>query len=247
MRKSSAGISIALHVSAIALLILTGARVAHQLTVPKVRIITVPLTFPTRHSAPGGGGANDALPPSRGRLPPRPASRVFVPPMIAVSYPKLPVSAAMIDAPAIQIPADQFGDPLGRAGIPSGGPGRRGGIGDGCCGGDGPGHRPGYGGDSQAAPVIAKVRYSTPPRLLYKIEPEYPDEARKARYEGTVVLNVEIDPAGRPRRLRVLRGLGLGMDERALEAVEKWRFAPALDSGRPVAAPVIVEVSFRLL
>ena len=247
MRRSSAGISIALHVSAIALLTLAGARVAKQITAPKVRIITVPLTFPSRHSAPGGGGANDLLPPSRGRLPQRPASRVFVPPMIAIANPKLPVSAAMIDAPAIQIADNQFGDPLGRAGIPSGGPGRRGGFGDGCCGGDGPGRGPGYGGDGQPAPAATTVRYSTPPQLLYKIEPEYPDEARKARYQGTVVLNVEVDPTGRPRRLRVLRGLGLGMDERALEAVEKWRFAPALASGKPVSAPVIIEVSFRLL
>ena len=83
--------------------------------------------------------------------------------------------------------------------------------------------------------------------MLSKTEPEYSDTARKARHQGTVLLAVIVDSQGNPRDIRVIRGLGLGLDERAMEAVSTWRFRPALLNGRPVSAPITVEVNFRLL
>ena len=85
------------------------------------------------------------------------------------------------------------------------------------------------------------------PTLIYKVEPEYTEEARAAHYQGTVLLYTRITPDGRPTELRVLRGLGLGLDEKALECVAKWRFKPGTKDGQPVSTEAQIEVNFRLL
>ena len=66
------------------------------------------------------------------------------------------------------------------------------------------------------------------PALISKVEPEYSEEARKAKYQGTVLLYVEVDAAGRAQNMRVLHSLGLGLDEKAMEAVKKWKFRPGM-------------------
>jgi TonB family protein len=85
------------------------------------------------------------------------------------------------------------------------------------------------------------------PVPVHRVEPEYSDEARKARFQGIVVLRVEIDASGRTRRAEVVRPLGLGLDEQALAAAARWRFRPALSGGRPVACTITIEFNFRLL
>jgi TonB family protein len=84
------------------------------------------------------------------------------------------------------------------------------------------------------------------PRVLYQPDPEYSEEARKAKYQGTVVLYVVVGPDGKTRDVRIQRSLGLGLDEKAIEAVSHWRFDPALKDGHPVAVAVSIEVTFRL-
>jgi TonB family protein len=85
------------------------------------------------------------------------------------------------------------------------------------------------------------------PVLLFKVEPEYSDEARRAKITGSVVLEVEVDENGRPRNIRVVQSLGLGLDEQAAAAVARWRFRPAMRAGRPAAHPAVIEVNFHLL
>jgi TonB family protein len=87
----------------------------------------------------------------------------------------------------------------------------------------------------------------TAPVLLYRREPEYTEEARKAKYSGTVQLYVEIDPSGTPTNIRVLQGPGLGLDERAIEAVRQWKFKPGTKDGNPVTVGANISVSFQLL
>jgi TonB family protein len=87
----------------------------------------------------------------------------------------------------------------------------------------------------------------TAPVVLYKREPEYTEEARKAKYSGTVLLSVEIDPSGTPTNIQVQRGVGLGLDERAIEAVRQWKFKPGYKDGNPVTVMANIEVNFRLL
>jgi TonB family protein len=87
----------------------------------------------------------------------------------------------------------------------------------------------------------------TAPVLLYKKEPEYTEEARKARYQGTVLLYVEIDPSGKATNIRVQRSLGLGLDEKAIEAVRQWKFKPGTKDGNPVTVTANIGVNFRTL
>jgi len=79
------------------------------------------------------------------------------------------------------------------------------------------------------------------------VEPEFSEEARRAKYQGTVLLTIEVGEDGQPHRLRILRGLGLGLDEKAIEAVSRWKFKPAQRNGHPVRAAATIEVNFRLL
>ena len=87
----------------------------------------------------------------------------------------------------------------------------------------------------------------SPPQLILKVEPEYSEEARKAKFQGTVVLMVVVDEKGNPRDLKVIRPLGLGLDQKAIEAVEKWKFRPGMKDGKAVAVQATIEVNFRLL
>ncbi len=87
----------------------------------------------------------------------------------------------------------------------------------------------------------------SPPQVISKVKPKYSEEAKRAKYEGTAVLSVVVDANGRPRDLKVLRPLGLGLDEAALEAVREWTFQPGMKDGQPVAVQATIEVNFRLL
>ena len=184
------------------------------------------------------------LPPNKGEIPR--VAKVFLPPMLPPrEAPRIVLPSGVEDAP--QIMAEMpMGIPTGLTGTNSQGPGRGGNFGkDGCCGGTESGNT-GQGGDKGKGGYAGK-RPSIMPQLLWKTEPEYSEEARKARHQGSVMLALEIDQDGKPRNIRVVRSLGLGLDERAVEAVSQWRFKPGLLNGRPVNSPVSVEVSFRLL
>ncbi len=86
----------------------------------------------------------------------------------------------------------------------------------------------------------------SPPRLTYAPDPEYSEEARREKFQGTCVLWLIVGPDGMPRNIRVSRALGHGLDEKAIEAVRQWKFQPALKNGEPVAVQVNVEVAFHL-
>lgn len=85
------------------------------------------------------------------------------------------------------------------------------------------------------------------PRLLTRVEPQYSDEARAARVDGTIAVSLVVGVDGRPRDLRILRPLGLGLDAKALDAIARWRFAPGARFGEPVPVQANVEINFRLL
>jgi TonB family protein len=84
------------------------------------------------------------------------------------------------------------------------------------------------------------------PQLLSKVEPQYTEEARSAKIEGTVVLNVEVTPEGRAQNIRVVKGIDPGLDNKAMEAIQQWVFKPAMKDGQPVSFQATIEVNFRL-
>jgi periplasmic protein TonB len=217
------------------------------------RELTKYLPAPHRPMEGGGGGGRDSTPASRGDLP-KFKPRQFTPPTAVVRNvnPILAMEPTLVGDVHIEVPTlnlGQFGDPNGVAGPPSNGRGKNGGIGDGDGGGVGNHHGPGYGegddgGISGGGPIVAGA---TAPIVLYKIEPEYSDEARKARLQGTVVLRIEVDTNGKARNVSVRQSLGLGLDERAIEAVKKWRFQPGSLNGKAVVTVAWIDVTFRLL
>jgi TonB family protein len=161
--------------------------------------------------------------------------------MTAAPTPRLPAMPA-ITAQLPVLTAENYGDPLSSAAGNSLGNGNGSGIGDGLGNGYGPGSGGGIGGGIYkiGGDVLAPV-------LISKVEPEYSEEARKAKFSGTVVLSVVVDTSGVARSIHVVRSLGLGLDEKAVEAVAHWRFRPATRNGLPVNVAAYVEVNFRLL
>jgi TonB family protein len=87
---------------------------------------------------------------------------------------------------------------------------------------------------------------ATPPTVLRRVDPQYSEEARIAKYQGTVIVRAEIGADGEPRNLAVQRSLGMGLDEKAIEAVRQWRFSPAMLNGQPISVTAVLEVNFRL-
>lgn len=199
----------------------------------------------------GGGGDRDKLAAPKGALP-KQAREQFTPPAVVIrnNDPKLPVEPTVVAPPIMTANMNNLGDPLSNVlGPPSNGTGSGGGIGSGSGGGvgsgRGPGVGPGWGGGVGGGPYRVGGGVSAP-RILYAPDPDYSEEARKAKYQGTVVLWVVVGPDGRPRDIRVQRSLGLGLDEKAMEAVRTWKFEPARKDGQPVAVQINVEVNFRL-
>src|SRR5580658_397330 len=83
------------------------------------------------------------------------------------------------------------------------------------------------------------------PRLIHKVEPQYSPLARADRVQGTVVFQIIVDEHGLPRDIQVISPLGFGLDEKAEEAIAKWRFAPGMKEGKPIPVVAQVEVNFR--
>ena len=202
----------------------------------------------------GGGGDRSPTPASKGAVP-RFAKQQLAPPLAVIRNPnpKLQVEPTLLGPPELKLPQMAsnmpWGDPQGVLGPPSNGPGTGGGIGSGegtgIGSGKGGGLGPGEGGGTGGG-IYSVGGGVSAPIPIYKPEPAYSEEARKAKYQGTVVLWIVVDVQGNVTDPRVVRPLGLGLDEKALETVRTWKFKPALRNGSPVPVRVIVEVSFRL-
>jgi TonB family protein len=201
----------------------------------------------------GGGGSHDLLPASKGRLP-KFSWTQFTPPKVTIPEARLQMTPTVLGPPDLKLPSPNtpnWGDPLGKVLNDSNGPGGGNGIGSGqgtgVGSGDGagvgPGHEWGTGG---GYPSAGTGGYGYP-TCVYCPHPEYSDAAVKAKYQGSVLLMVVIGPDGRAIDIRVAKGLGLGLDEKAIEAVRNWRFKPALGpNGKPAAVSAPIEVTFRL-
>lgn len=255
-RGSAVLSSVLLHGAALAAVLLLGSQPAVLERAFQLQRASVPLQayVPKRlQTAQGGGGGGDRSQtlPAQGMLP-KAAPRQFTPPqqVILNEHPKLAIEPTIDAHPDLTANLAQYGNPLDRFGLPSNGTGMGGGIGAGAGGGVGAGNGPGFGpgnGGNFGGGVYRIGDGVSQPVLVYKADPEYSEEARKAKFQGTVTLAVIVDSAGRVTSMRVMRALGLGLDEKAMEAVQKWRFRPARKDGHAVSVQAIVEVNFRLL
>jgi|SwirhisoilCB1_FD_contig_91_1852401_length_1288_multi_3_in_0_out_0_1 protein TonB len=217
--------------------------------------VVLPLTPDHRDSGGGGGGGRKTItPPSLGKLP-RAADKQFVPPDPEPPKnpdPKLIVEPTVVAPQLAQLPQINLlniGDPNGVAGPPSAGPGVGGGIGTGQGRGVGEGKGPGVGpgeGGGTGGGVFRVGGGVSPPSVVSRVEPQYSEEARKARYQGTVVLEAIVRKDGTVDILRVVRSLGFGLDENAIQALKQWKFRPGMRAGIPVDVALNIEVNFNL-
>jgi TonB family protein len=258
--------SVIVHVVVVGL-ILWGTLFTHQV-VQKVQpreTVTLIAPSPDSYALPvakkvvsggGGGGDRDRLPETKGRLP-KLAMQQITPPSIVLrnEHPKLAVEPTVVVPPQVRL-ADNHMPNLGNPSAallpsapPSNGTGSGGGIGSGSGGGVGVGHGAGIGtgsGGGIGGGVFKVGGGISAPQPLSTPDPEYTEQARLAKTQGTCVLWMIVDDQGRPRDIRVVRGLGMGLDAKAIEAVKQWRFEPAKKDGRPVNVQISVEVGFKL-
>ena len=194
----------------------------------------------------GSGTGHDLLPPTQGNLPPRSSIQFLKPTLPQNQNPELPIPPTILDAsaPREQKPVDNIGLPWMPDRNNSSGRGKGNTIGDGPD--DSIGTSPG----EEAGTGVSRGLYRpgvTLPKCAYCPDPQYSDEAREAKLQGTVTLLVLVGADGKASQIRIVRGIGLGLDDRAVQAIRNWKFVPALDaSRRAVPAWVTVEAVFRL-
>ncbi len=201
----------------------------------------------------GGGGDRDVLQASKGKLP-KLSMQQITPPVVVVrnEHPKLAVEPTIVIPPQVQLASNNMpnlGDPMAHAVLPSNGTGAGGGIGSGSGGGVGSGKGPGFGpgeGGGVGGGIFHVGGGTSAPRAVYSPEPEFSEEARKAKYQGVCLIGLIVGTDGRPSNIHVLSSLGMGLDEKAIEAVKNWKFEPAMRDGHPVRVEIAVEVDFHL-
>ena len=245
-------LSIAFHVAALAIILgpllrlLSSPPTSKATSLDTSVSVYMPKMPPAAQKAGGGGGANNKAPAVRGQAP-KFATQQFTPPLARpLEHPQMPMTPTLLGNPAITPPninANNYGDPLSHLlGNDSLGSGKGTGIGNGDGGGLGDGYENGMGGGHPAG----TGGYGTP-ACLYCPQAQFSDEAVKAKYQGSVLVSAVITADGRVTDVRVVKGLGLGLDENAVAAVKTWRFRPALGpDGKPATVRQTIEVIFHL-
>jgi TonB family protein len=266
-RSSGLAGSVAVHIIILAL-ILGGTIYGHRAVVahvPEREAVALIAPSPDSYALPvarklvsggGGGGDHEPLPAPKGRLP-KFAMQQITPPSIVLrnEHPKLAVAPTVVIPPQVRVAENNMPN-LGvqSAAIipsapPSNGAGSGGGIGSGSGGGVGVGHGAGAGsgsGGGIGGGVFKVGGGISAPEPVSTPDPEYTEQARMAKTQGTCILWLIVDDQGHPRDIRVVRGLGMGLDAKAIEAVKQWKFQPAMKDGRPVNVQISVEVGFKL-
>jgi periplasmic protein TonB len=201
----------------------------------------------------GGGGSHDLVDASKGKLP-KFEKQPITPPMVPViEHPKLAVESAIAVQPDVKIPDTNMPN-IGvqnstNVKLASNGQGGGGGMGTGTGGGLGPGNGNGYGPGSNGnygGGVEHIGGGVSEPIPIFEPEAEFSDEARRAKYQGEVMVQIIVDALGHPQNAHVIRPIGMGLDEKAVEAAMKYKFKPAMKNGKPVPVYLTIAVNFRL-
>ncbi len=224
--------SIAIHLAVLGILLLPFWKPVRAAVEPRDEVLAPTLlapgpSLPKMKRLAGGGSPMHKLAPPK--LMPVDAPKPLVAPPIKL----MPATAAA------NLPLPAFGDPGRMAGPPGTSAGHSG------AGPGGSGTDPNGGGDCVAGPCAAGGDISQP-IPIYEPDPQYSDAARKAKFQGTVIVSVIIGTDGHVHDPHIRRALGLGLDEKALEAIKLWRFEPARKNGRPVQVAANIEVNFHL-
>jgi len=236
----------ALAILLIGYLVKTHVRFAAPVKMMQMTELAVPPQAPPKAAAMGGGGGQHGPTPVTKGTPPKFADQQIVPPKAPpMLEPKIHIE------PTIEVQKDvkmASGIPqIGVASSPLVGMSMGNGFGTGMGSGNGSGLGPGSGGNTGGGPRRVGGGVSAPV-LVYGVEPEFSEEARKAKVSGNVMVNLWVDEKGNPTHVHVVRGMGMGMglDEKALAAVKLYRFKPAMENGKPVTVEMNIEVTFQI-
>jgi periplasmic protein TonB len=191
----------------------------------------------------GGGGQNGLTPVSHGALP-----KLDQEPLSAPKIPPLQTPLLAIE-PSVDMQKDLKSAVLPDLGVPNS-PLVSSSMGDGRGSGMGPGAGNGVGRGSGGNTGDGVRRIGggvSAPEVIYQTEPEFSEEARKAKLSGNVEVYLWVDERGNPTHVRVIRGIGMGLDEKAVEAVRQYKFKPAMANGKPVTVEMYVDVTFQIM
>jgi TonB family protein len=202
----------------------------------------------------GGGGDHNIVDPIKGHLPKIEKNPIVPPQVQTVDHPKIAMDAAIDVQKNITLPDNPLLPNIGvksstNVTLDSNGTGSRGGMGSGSGGGMGSGRGNGYGpgeGGGGGGGLYHVGGGVSAPIVIHSVDPEFSDEARRSKYQGVCLISIIVDAQGNPQNPRVVRTLGMGLDEKALEAIKQFKFKPALKDGKPVPVPITVEINFRL-
>jgi protein TonB len=244
---TSTAIAVVLHALAIFLIVVMVAKkVKFAAPVKEVVLtdVTIPPMAPMKAQAMGGGGGQRGPTPVTKGTPPKFAEQQIVPPKAPpLEPPKINIQ------PTIEVQKDvKMASSLPQIGVansPLVGMSMGNGRGTGLGSGTGSGLGPGSGGNTGGGPRRIGGGVSAPV-LIYSVEPEFSEEARKAKVAGNVLGNLWVDTNGLPSHVHVIRGVGMGLDEKAVEAVKQYKFKPAMENGKPVLVELNVEVNFQI-
>jgi protein TonB len=193
----------------------------------------------------GGGGQKSPTPVSKGQLPKFADQQITPPKAPPMEQPKIKMPDPTIE---VQKDLKMANNNMPNMGMPSStlaGNSMGNGSGTGIGSGNGSGLGAGSGGNYGGGPKRIGGGVSAP-SVIYSVDPEFSEEARKAKFMGIVTVNLWVDEKGNPTHVRVLRGVGMGLDEKAVEAVKQYRFKPAMEGGKPVLVELNIEVNFQI-
>ena len=236
-------------IAIIALLIARHVKMAAPVP-QQVATIVAPITPPPPPIMPraekmgGGGGQHDLAPVSKGHLPKFADTQIVPPKAPPTIPPKLSVEPTVVVQKDLKLADNKMPDlgmPTSTLAGNSLGNGNGTGIGSGSGSGIGPGSGGNYGGGVMH--IGGSVR---PPVLVSQVDPEFSEEARKAKFSGNVEVYLWVDENGNPSHVKVVRGVGMGLDEKAIEAVRQYKFKPAMQNGKPVKVDLYVDVNFQI-
>jgi len=247
---ASTAFAIGAHVVIIALIALF---IASQVKViaPAQKDVSAVVAAPPPPIAPklqqigGGGGQHDLAPVSKGRLPDLSQKQIIPPKAPPTQAPRL----AVVPTVVVQKDLNLANNDMPNLGAPNSslkGFSLGNGTGTGIGSGNGSGIGPGSGGNTGGGVMHIGGGVSKPV-VLYQVEPEFSEEARKAKFSGNVEVYLWVDADGKPSHIRVVRGVGMGLDEKAVDAVRQYRFKPAMKDGKPVQVDLYVDVNFQIL
>jgi TonB family protein len=259
--KTSSVVSLVVHVVAITLILTLALKVRSNVMLQPTTLVT-PVDFKLTAPPPivmpvakvqgggGGGGAHQMVEASKGRQPIVAKDQITPPQIIRIDKPKLGVEPTemvkmpdnnnlpnfgMTQSPQISLASQGKGSGSGF------GQGLGGGLGAGHGTGSGPGSGGGYGGG-----LMSVGGGVSAPTVIRSVQPEFTDEARQANFQGNVSVQLIVDSEGNPQNVRLVSHLGMGLDQKAIEAVRQYKFKPAMYQGHPVAVQILIDVDFHL-